>query len=256
MSLTTPSLLDSDCFVGLGMPPVDWMDLPTIHREVIHTLGFYSLELSQSSENQQIKCINFTPATRTWQIVGADDISVPCWVERQVYQGQYESWKFVPVVNLSQLEDNRLEGNERVSFYGSNGRMYLRLSYDPQLYTYRQHRLYYDSNPILSQTMDGAALGTLVNGMPSSFSPLITWRAIKSLIPKMVARASASENKPGKELLSAWGAMLADAKEELKEWNQRWDVYCWSSRDGQRGRRRKQIISRGGWMGNFPGYRS
>lgn len=254
--LSTLSLLNSDVFTGLGEPPVDYLDLPTIHRANVHSLGFYSLELSQSSENQQIKHIDFTPTTRTWQIVGADDLSVPAWVERQVWQGPYESWKFVPVVNLSQLEDNRLQGNQRVAFYGENGKAYLKLSYDPQLYTYRQHRLWYDANPLQAQTLNATALGMLATGIPANFGPLITWRSITSLLPAMMAKAAMSDSPASKELSQAWGVMLGNAQQELSAWTSRWNVFCFSSRDGQRGRRRKNVLGSNTGLIGWPGYRS
>jgi hypothetical protein len=247
----------SDVFIGTGEPPVDWLNPEDICRAVYRALTYYQYGLSQSSENQVIKSWSFTPANRTILISGAIDINQPLWVERQVYSGEFESWQFVPSVNLSQLESNRLEGWMRCAFYGENGQMYIRLSYNPQILPYRAHRLYYDPAPLIAQTLQSQTLGTLGTGIPVSFAPMVTLHAIINLIPLMQTKASSSANIPSKELLASWDRLEASSLRELPRLEQQWKSFCFGSRDGQRGRRRKNILGNGGGLGvtGFPGYR-
>ena len=256
MGFTTLANLISDSYVGLGSPPVDYLSAEDICREVYRALGYYTQILSQSSENQVIAHCEFTPNKREWTISNAINLGVPAWIERQVYTGQYAVWQFVPLVNLAMVDDNLQRGVFSAGIYGEGGQLKIRFSYFPQTLPYRVHRLWFDPNPLMAQTLTGTADGTLFNGVPEAYSPMITGRAVKRLIPLMMSKASMSESKPDAELLTSWKTLLVSAADDVREWEQRYSHLVFGSRGAARSRRRRNILSKGGgFIGYWPGFK-
>ena len=255
MAIDTLATLVSDIALGLGEPPTDYLSIEDITRAAYQSLQYYATSLQQSSENQIIAHYDFTANERTINLTGALNLGTPAWVERQLVIGQYQSWKFIPSVNLAMLESSRLRGDDRCAFYSENGFPYIKLSLDPQLFVYQNYRLWYDPNPILASVLEDTVVGNLVTGIPAMFTPMISSRAMRQLIPLMAAKAEQSESKPSEALMQSWGGMLSQAKEDLADWRYRWQVYCYGARDGQVGRRRRNVLGSGVGPFPWPGYR-
>ena len=255
MPINTLANLVSDVFLGLGQPPTDWLSIEDCTRASYQALQYYATSLQQSSENQIIAHYDFSANERTVNITGALNLGTPAWVERQVIIGQFETWKFVPSVNLSMIESSRLRGEDRCAFYAENGFPYVRFSLDPQLFVYRNYRLWYDPNPLLASVLEGTVVGNLVTGIPAQFTPLIEAVAMQSLIPLMAAKAAQSESKVDEMLAGSWKAMFEQARATEAKWNYRWQVYCYGARDGQRGRRRRNVLGSAAGPFPWPGFR-
>lgn len=256
MAFNQAANLVSDIYLGIGKPPVDWLDPEQMYRELIHVSGIDTQILSQSSENQIIAHCDFTPSTREYTVSSAINLGVPAWLERQVYTGTYAAWQFIPLVNLAMVDDNYQRGVMSAGVYGEGGQLKIRFSYVPQSLPYRRHRLWYDPNPLLAQTLTSTAVGTLFNGVPEAYAPMLSTQAIENLIPLMMAQAQSSENKPDAGQVRAWELLLAQTKVKAKEWKDRYSHYVFGSRGSQRSRRRRNILSKdGGIPFGFPGYR-
>ena len=256
MALQSLSQIVSDVFMGLGKPPVDWLDPEQITREVLRVTGLDTQILSQSSENQIIQNCVFTPSRREWTISNAISLGVPAWMEREVWSGQYAAWQFIPLVNLAMVDDNYMRGVMSCAIYGQSGQLKVRFSYNPQTLPYRRHRLWYDPAPQLAQTLTAADVGTLFNGIPEAYAPMLSGQAIENLIPLMMSQAAMSEQKPDESLIKAWGLLLAQIKVTNREWKDRYSHFCYGSRGAARSRRRRNILSKGGGIPfGFPGYR-
>lgn len=256
MAFQTAANLVSDIYLGIGKPPVDWLDPEQMYRELIHVSGLDTQILSQSSENQIIAHCDFTPSTREYTVSSAINLGVPAWLERQVYSGQYATWQFIPLVNLAMVDDNLQRGVFSAGIYGEGGQLKIRFSYFPQTLPYRVHRLYYDPNPLLAQTLTGTAVGTLFNGIPQAYGPMLSTQAIENLIPLMMAQAQSSENKPDAGQMKAWDLLLVQTKAKARKWEDRYSHYVNGSRGAQRSRRRRNILSRGGGIPfGYPGFK-
>lgn len=257
MAFSTLANLISDTFIGLGSPPIDWISPEEVCREVLRATGLDTQILSQSSENQIISHCTFTPSQREFIVSNAINFGVPAWLERQVYSGQYAAWQYIAFVNLAVVDDCYMRGDAtKAAIYGENSSLKIRLSYNPQTMPYRQHRLWFDPNPLLAQTLTSTAVGTLYNGIPEAYSPMVSGQAIMALIPLMETKAAMSENKPGETLVNAWAKLLKSTEKSVAMWQDRYRHYVFGSKGGQRGRRRENIIARGGWNGAYPGFKS
>lgn len=256
MGFATLSQIVSDVYIGIGKPPVDWLDSEQMTREVFRVTGLNTQILSQSSENQVISNCIFTPNSREWTISNAINFGVAGWMEREVYTGQYAAWQYIPLVNLAMVDDNYMRGVMSCAIYGQSGQLKVRFSYVPQSLPYRRHRFWYDPTPLLGQTLNSTDVGTLFNGIPEAYSPMLSGQAIENLIPLMMTQACASENKPEASLMKSWELMLAQIKITNREWKERYSFYVFGSKGAARSRRRRNILSRGGGIPfGFPGYR-
>lgn len=239
--------------MGLGNPPPEILSMEEAFRAVSQTLSLRLQQVQQSDQNINVMVYPFTLSGRQEDITGVPGLGIPAWVERQRFPGTQpiDLWDPIWSVNLNQLEEYRTRGIPACAFFGTNGQQFIRFSYNPPYDTpLTNHRLWYDPNPILGQTLNSAS------GLPQNFNVMISGEAQLKCIPLMLIHAAQYENteRPVTESTKAgWSVMAASLNNELKSWEAAYTEYKFRSRGNQRGRNRRSVLSGGGDRGFFPG---
>jgi hypothetical protein len=238
--LDTQAQLTTDVLQGLGYPAEEYLSVLDAYRAVTNALCYYLQILAQSNQNQIIRHVNFTPASRD-VVMAQEDVpgSSPAWVERQIGNVPNETFIYVPTCNLNALEDARERGEMRCAFYSEQGQLHIRFSYNPQDYTYRTHRLWYDPAPQLANALNDP------HGMPANFYPMPVARAITRCVPVMLIK-SAQLQEDGKEvspqLIAGWEAASNVANAEMKDFENRYKHYVFEAKGSERGRMRRNVL--------------
>lgn len=247
MPANTLAELITDTLQGLGFPPKEYCEVEDGARAVIHASALIKQVTGFSSQNLNFKHIPFRPSTRDVSVAGAGDIAVPAWVERRLglaLNTTDDSWGYVRVCNLSEVEEARLRGAARCAFYVEDGALRIKFSYDP---AGDEHRLWYSPQTWIATTLNSPIMGSATT--PAEFWPLIVGLAQLILIPQIRVRAAMDkENPPSKQLLDAWEKLedrLIRLVGPVPNWADRLKHYAHSARGGSRGRRRKPVLSRG-----------
>lgn len=245
MPCTTLAQLITETLAGIGFPAKEFCEIEDAARAVTHSLAFAKQVTTFSSQNLDFRKYEWSPSSRDESLLGASDISVPAWVERQISTDDF--WKFVPTCNLATLEESRTRGEFRCAFDVEQGQLRIRFSYDPRDLAYPSHRLYYDPNPWLAETLNDTALDSQATGLPANFYPMISGMAELELIPTMRIRAAMNtENPASQQLVVAWTAREFYLQSKVAAWRDRFQHYAYGSRGARRGQRRRNVLSRGG----------
>lgn len=249
----TLAKITSDVVLGLGNPAPEILSQEEAFRAVSQVLSLKLQQLQQSDQNINVLSFPFTLNGREQNITGAPGLGVPAWVERQIIPtGVAQNyWQPITVVNLNQIEDYRLRGIPACAFYGTNGQQIIKFSYNPPFDTpYANHRLWYDPNPLLAQTL------TSGSGLPENFNVMVSTEAQLKCISTMMMHAAEYENTDSRVTeaqMTAWRGMAAQLGMEKAEWSQVYQEYKYRSRGNQRGRNRRTVLRMGGDRGFFRG---
>lgn len=214
-------------------------------RAVIHASALVKQVTGFSNQNLNFKHVPLRPNSRDVSLASAEDIAVPAWIERRLGAGRStnDSWSYLRVCNLSELEDARQRGAARCAFYAEDEQLRVRFSYDPGG---DEHRLWYSPQTWIATTLNASIMGASTT--PTGFWPLIVGLAQLILIPQMRVRAAMDkENPAGKDLISAWNKMeesLRGLVGPVPSWADRLKHYAYGARGGSRGLRRKPVLSR------------
>lgn len=247
MPCATLAQLITETLAGIGFPAKELCETEDAARAVTHSLALAKQVTTFSSQNLDFRKYEWTPASRDESLLGAPDISVPAWAERQISVGTDDYWKFVPTCNLATLEEARTRGEFRCAFYVENGQLRIRFSYNPQDLAYPGHRLYYDPNPWLAETFNDTALDSQSTALPANFFPMISGMAELELIPTMRIRAAMNtENPASEQLIAAWVAREQYLVGKVALWRDRFQHFAYGSRGERRGVRRRNVLRRGG----------
>lgn len=231
----TLAKLVSDLMAGLGLPPEEWLPAEEAVRACTASLLFAEQSLTQSNQNQIISKKTFTPSAREHSLT--DVQGVPVWCERQVGTAADPVWRYIPAVNLASIDEAAERGDDRCAFFSENEQLRVRFSYLPS--GSQEHRLRYDPNPLLEQTVNDPLR------VPAGFYPLYAARAKRIVIPVMLAYAAKDpENEPTEFQLLAWQTALEEAERTLGEWKPLWEQHRLGSRGSARGRRRRPVLAR------------
>lgn len=243
----------SDVVLGLGNPAPELLSEEEAFRAVSQVLSLRLQQLQQSDQNINVMSFEFTLNGREQIITGVPGLGVPAWVDRQRFPGTapIDIWDPIWAVNLSQIEDYRRRGVPACAFYGTNGQQIIKFSYNPPYDTpLTLHRLWYDPNPLLAQTLNSTS------GLPENFNVMISAEAQLRCIPTMLSHAAQYENTdrpvtPAQK--EAWQALAASLATQVAAWDETYREYKYRSRGDQRGRNRRSVLAGGGDRGFFRG---
>lgn len=248
MALNTFAQLITDTLQGLGFPPKEWLEVEDAARAVTQALQLTKQVTTFSSQNLDLRHYDWEPSSRDESLLGAPDISVPAWVERQISTN--DDWRFVPTCNLADLEDARMRGEYRCAFYVELGQLRIRFSYNSEDQAYQSHRLWYDPAPWLAESLNDLALDTQTTGIPSNFAPLISGMAEINCISTMKIRAAMNtENPASAALIAAWDGrekLLLMIVGAMPTWADRLKHFAYGARGERKGVRRRNVLRRGG----------
>lgn len=239
--------------MGLGNPAPEILSMEEAFRAVSQTLSLRLQQLQQSDQNINVMSYEFTLSGRVQNITGVPNLGTPAWVDRLRFPGTapIDIWDPIWAVSLNQIEDYRRRGVPACCFYGENGSQYIKFSYNPPYDTLAtRHRLWYDPNPLLGQTLNSAS------GLPQNFNVMISGEAQLKCIPLMLIHAAQYENTERAVTASikeGWGMLGASLNNELKGWEQAYMEFKFRSRGDQRGRNRRTVLAGGGDRGFFRG---
>lgn len=246
MPCTTLAQLITETLAGIGFPPKEFCAVEDAARAVTHSLALAKQVTTFSSQNLDFRKYEWSPSSRDESLLGAPDISVPAWVERQISTTD-DYWAFVPTCNLTTLEESRSRGEFRCAFYVEQGQLRIRFSYNPQDLSYPDHRLWFDPNPWLAETLNDTALDSQATALPSNFFPMIAGMAELELIPTIRIRAAQNtENPASEQLIAAWIARESYLKVKVAAWRDRFQHFAYGARGARRGQRRRNILRCGG----------
>lgn len=243
----------SDVVLGLSNPAPEILSQEEAFRAVSQVLSLKLQQLQQSDQNINVMSFPFTLTGREQIITGAPGLGVPAWVERQIIPTGIAQnyWQAITVVNLDQIEDYRLKGIDACCFYGTSGQQIIKFSYNPPYDTpYATHRLWYDPNPLLAQTLASSS------GLPENFNVMVSIEAQLKCISTMMMHAAEYENTDNavsEAQMTAWKALGAQLVMDKAEWAQTYQEYKYRSRGNQRGRNRRTVLAGGGDRGMFRG---
>src|ERR1700754_4566894 len=173
LQTNTLGLLTTDTLQGLGFPDKSMLETQDAVRAVIHALSLLEQHATYSALNLAINFIEFVPSTRAMPLDNAPGLVIPAFVERQWVNNPqpWDYWHFVPICNLADLEESRLRGQDRCSFYVMDGQMWIKLSYDPLQNLLWNYRLWYTVNPFGAETLSDTALDAQLTAIPANFYP-------------------------------------------------------------------------------------
>lgn len=236
----TYSKLVDDVWAGLAY--TDFLEAVDAFRSVDKSLIYYQVIQAQSPQNQVIAHKDFTPSGRDKPLPDVD--GVPVWLERKEGVEPDERYVYVQPVNLASLDEARARGEMRCSFYGEDGTLHVRLSYNPRNLspTCRSHRLWYDPTP--------GSDARLADRLPliSSFAPMFAAHArLLYALPMVMGRAAQSKEQVSQLQLDAWKALASADRELVRQWEKRWDWQVFGSPGGQRANNRRPVLSQGGY---------
>lgn len=232
--------------MGLGIDtPKAYMEVEDVARAVQHSLGLAKQFSTFSSQNLNLRHYDWTPASRDESLLGAPDIAVPAWVERQA-DDSIDYWQFVPTCNLATLEEARMRGEFRCAFYVENAQLRIKFSYPWALATptYTQHRLWYDPNPLDVETFNDLALDAQATALPANLAPMISGMAELEMLSTMMIRGAMANPPASKELIAAWGHREQYLTGKVALWKDRFNHFVFGSRGARRGFRRRSILAR------------
>lgn len=248
MPLNTFAQLITDVMQGLGFPPKNWLEVEDVARAVTQALQLTKQVTTFSNQNLDLRHYDWDPSSRDESLLGAPDISVPAWVERQISTSTDDYWQFVPTCNLAVLEEARTRGEYRCAFYVDQGQLRIRFSYKPEDQAYQSHRLWFDPAPWIAQTFNDIALDTSGTAIPANFAPLISGMAEINCISTMRIRAAMDkESPPSTSLISAWNdreKLLMAVVGPIPTWADRLNHFAHGARGARRGQRRRNVLRR------------
>lgn len=243
----------SDVVMGLGNPAPEILPEEMAFRAVSQVLSLRLQQLQQSDQNINVLSAEFTFTGRDYEITGLPGLGIPAWVDRQIlpFGPGGDVWIPVWAVSLNQIEEYRSRGDMACCFYGQGGRQFIKFSYYPPYDTPAwPHRLWYDPNPLLSQSLNSSS------GLPENFNVMISGEAQLKCIPLMMLNAAKYEGTDRAVTdfqKTAWGAQGQQLAMEKAQWEDAYKEYKFRSRGDQRGRNRRTILAGGGDRGFFPG---
>lgn len=246
MACDTLAKLINEAFQGLGAPPKEYWEVEDGARAVTHALALLKQHTTYSPQNLNLVPYDWEPSSRSEAITGIPEVTfLPAWVQRKwssTTNPSQDYWVDVRVCNLAEIESARLRGEwNRCSFHVENGQMMITFSYDPQEYSYRQHRLWYSPDVELAAAFNDSVSGM---GFNQNFFPLISGMAELEMISTMRIRA-AGLKEPNKELISAWDKREEYLVVKVAEWKDRFQHFAYGERGNRKGGRRRSILPRG-----------
>lgn len=249
MSCDTLSKLITETLIGLGMPSKELCEIEDSARAVTHALALLKQHSNFSAQNLDLKVYEWSPADRDVSLQAITDMAIPAWVERKLTtntNSDDDYWAYVPICDMADLEDARLRGEFRCSFYIDDeaNAMRVKFSYNPDNLIYKTHRLWYSPNVTIAEEFNAVLLDTQNTGLLENFFPMVSGMAELELIPTMRIRAAMNKD-PNTLLISAWDKREAYLTGKVAVWKDRFNHYVFGERGSRRGRRRRNILPRG-----------
>jgi hypothetical protein len=124
----TLSQLYNACFSSLGMPSTEILSRIELAQIVMRRLSFRLEQVRQSEQGTQMSVtpVEFTLAQNEDEVVLTDlvsDFVIPLWAEYKSWTYLTNPiWVYLPVVNLSTLQEKRAMWQYCCSFFGNNAR--------------------------------------------------------------------------------------------------------------------------------------
>lgn len=234
--------LVSEVLQDFGSLPVELLHPEHVMKGLAKALALRGLSTQQSREGRFTKVVPLTLNSRDSLLAGAPDMALPLYVERQVGVTPNESWMWIAPINQAVLDESRMRGDVRCSFYkeATNSQWHLLLSYDP---SGSNHRLWYYTDPGVIQTLGGPL------PIPARFAPMIQYDTIINCVPGVLMRAAnlPEERQLNSGQLGAIKALLGHAQGELTKddgWNELFKIENNRER-ATRGRMMRPILGRG-----------
>lgn len=237
----TPAHIVNEVMDSFGELPPEILSVKHVVNGLTESFADRGLSAQQSSAGRLSSLLSLPSLTERDTRLDAA-VSMPLSVERRVGSSPRETWVFVHYVDPNVLEESRLRGDSRCSFYrdADNRKWHLTLTYDPSGI---EHRLWYWADP--------AAITSLTDPLfhPSRFGVMFKYDTQIHVVPPMLMRAAnlPEDGQLTSSQLNAINTVLAHAKSELEKpggWNDKYEIEIRSDK-AVRGRMRRPILARG-----------
>jgi hypothetical protein len=231
--------LISEILHSFGSLPAELLNAENVFEGTNESLAARGVMAQQSPQARLIKVLPLFVTQR--DTVLNSEVAVPLWLEMKLGTAPYETWSFVHWVNQPVLEESRLRGDRRCSFYreANTGFWHLLLSYDPLQV---QHRLWHSADvKLVELTTD------TLSPLFRKFAVMFKYDIQINVVPGIMMRSSVlpEERQLTAMQIGALNSVVAHAQQQLEtKWNQMWELELRAGKE-VRGRFRRRLVTHG-----------